>query len=152
MRRGQGALEYLITYGWAILIIVIIGGALFALGVFNPSNWVSNKRATGFSSVQVKDWRATSSGVDLILQNKFGSDINLTVIVATRTSGNCSWYTPDGLTVLSLDGEEQVLADTPANCITGLDTGDTYTMDLQVNFVANGIDHVDSGVLVGKLE
>ncbi|MBI3588767.1 hypothetical protein HY095_06225 [Candidatus Micrarchaeota archaeon] len=28
--RGQSALEYLVTYGWAILAIVIIGAALSA--------------------------------------------------------------------------------------------------------------------------
>lgn len=34
--KGQGAMEYLMTYGWAILIVVIVGVALAALGVFNP--------------------------------------------------------------------------------------------------------------------
>jgi len=32
----QSAMEYLMTYGWAILIISVVLGALFQLGVFNP--------------------------------------------------------------------------------------------------------------------
>jgi len=32
----QSAMEYLTTYGWAILIIVIVAFALFSLGIFNP--------------------------------------------------------------------------------------------------------------------
>ncbi len=32
--RLQSAMEYLMTYGWAILIIAVVLGALFALGVF----------------------------------------------------------------------------------------------------------------------
>jgi len=32
----QSAMEYLMTYGWAILIIAVVLGALFQLGVFNP--------------------------------------------------------------------------------------------------------------------
>ena len=32
--RAQAALEYLMTYGWAILIIVIAIGALYAMGLF----------------------------------------------------------------------------------------------------------------------
>ena len=36
-KGGQSAMEYLMTYGWAILIILIALGALFYLGVFSPS-------------------------------------------------------------------------------------------------------------------
>ena len=39
--KGQSAMEYLITYGWAILIIAIALGVLFELGLFNPSSFVS---------------------------------------------------------------------------------------------------------------
>ena len=31
-RKGQSALEYLMTYGWAILIIIIVGGVLYYYG------------------------------------------------------------------------------------------------------------------------
>jgi hypothetical protein len=33
-------MEYLMTYGWAILIIAIVLGALFSLGVFSGSSFV----------------------------------------------------------------------------------------------------------------
>ena len=33
--RGQSSMEYLMTYGWAVLVIAIIVSLLFALGVFN---------------------------------------------------------------------------------------------------------------------
>jgi len=36
LHRAQSAMEYLMTYGWAILIIAVVLGALFQLGVFNP--------------------------------------------------------------------------------------------------------------------
>lgn len=35
MKRGQSALEYLVTYGWAILAIVIIAAVLWYFGVFS---------------------------------------------------------------------------------------------------------------------
>ena len=37
--RLQSAMEYLMTYGWAILIIAIVLVALFSLGVFNSANF-----------------------------------------------------------------------------------------------------------------
>ena len=36
---AQSAMEYLMTYGWAILIIAVVLGALFQLGVFNSSSF-----------------------------------------------------------------------------------------------------------------
>ena len=38
MHKAQSAMEYLMTYGWAILIIAVVLGALFSLGVFSGSN------------------------------------------------------------------------------------------------------------------
>ncbi|MGC8710478.1 MAG: hypothetical protein ACP5RF_02620, partial [Candidatus Micrarchaeia archaeon] len=37
--KAQTAMEYLMTYGWAILIIAVVLGALFQLGIFNASNF-----------------------------------------------------------------------------------------------------------------
>ncbi len=39
--RSQSAMEYLMTYGWAILIIAVVLGVLFELGMFNPANFAS---------------------------------------------------------------------------------------------------------------
>src|SRR3989338_8045460 len=39
-KRGQASIEYLTTYGWAILIIIIVLAALIWLGVFNPTERV----------------------------------------------------------------------------------------------------------------
>ena len=33
--KAQSAMEYLMTYGWAILVIAVVLAALFALGIFN---------------------------------------------------------------------------------------------------------------------
>ncbi len=40
-RKSQSAMEYLMTYGWAILIIAVILGVLFQLGVFSSSNFTA---------------------------------------------------------------------------------------------------------------
>ncbi|MCL5239392.1 MAG: LamG domain-containing protein [Candidatus Marsarchaeota archaeon] len=37
--RAQSAMEYLMTYGWAILVIAVVLGALFQLGVFNAGTF-----------------------------------------------------------------------------------------------------------------
>ncbi len=35
----QSAMEYLMTYGWAILVIAVVLGVLYSLGIFSPSNF-----------------------------------------------------------------------------------------------------------------
>ncbi|MFH7882097.1 MAG: hypothetical protein QW140_00025 [Candidatus Aenigmatarchaeota archaeon] len=43
MRKGQTALEYLMTYGWAILIVIIVVAALYALGLTKPCRWTGTQ-------------------------------------------------------------------------------------------------------------
>ncbi len=43
--KSQSAMEYLMTYGWAILIIAIVLVALFSLGVFNSANFAPKATA-----------------------------------------------------------------------------------------------------------
>lgn len=39
-RKGQAALEFLTTYGWAFLVILVMIGALGYFGVLNPQNFI----------------------------------------------------------------------------------------------------------------
>ncbi len=47
--KSQSAMEYLMTYGWAILIIAVVLGALFGLGFFNAAS-LAPKVSAGSSS------------------------------------------------------------------------------------------------------
>ena len=51
-KRSQSALEYMMTYGWAILIIVIVAVILYSMGIFNPSSSVTFT-SSGFSPFTV---------------------------------------------------------------------------------------------------
>ncbi len=42
-KRGQAALEFLMTYAWAILVVIIIIGALAYFGVFNVDTLLPDK-------------------------------------------------------------------------------------------------------------
>ncbi len=39
--KGQSAMEYLMTYGWAILIVAVILAALYQLGFFSGTNFIT---------------------------------------------------------------------------------------------------------------
>ena len=85
MRKGQAALEFLMTYGWAILVVLAAIAALAYFGVLSPDRFLPEK-CTLPSGLACLDFRATASGVDLILQNSFGFDMN-TVSVSLNGTG-----------------------------------------------------------------
>ena len=79
--RGQGAFEYMLSYGWAILIVIVLGILLFSLGVLNPSQTPS---ATGFTVMRPVSWSFSGSNVDesnvtLALENVAGQSLVLYV-------------------------------------------------------------------------
>ena len=57
-KRSQSALEYMMTYGWAILIIVIVAVILYSMGIFNPSSSVTTA-STGFSPFVISSTKVT---------------------------------------------------------------------------------------------
>ncbi|MGM5484046.1 MAG: hypothetical protein ACQER9_03985 [Nanobdellota archaeon] len=42
-RKGQSALEFLTTYGWAFLVILIMIGALGYFGILNPARYLPER-------------------------------------------------------------------------------------------------------------
>ena len=62
--KAQSAMEYLMTYGWAILIIAVVLGALFGLGVFNPYTFAA-KASPGACQVFRPSGPSTTSFINL---------------------------------------------------------------------------------------
>jgi len=62
--KAQSAMEYLMTYGWAILIIAVVLGALFELGVFNANNFAP-KAPPGACQVFRPNGPGTTSFINL---------------------------------------------------------------------------------------
>ncbi len=60
----QSAMEYLMTYGWAILIIAVVLGALFGLGFFNSAN-LAPKVSAGSCQVYRPQGPGTTSFINL---------------------------------------------------------------------------------------
>ena len=60
-KKSQAAMEFLMTYGWAILIVLIGIGALFFLGVFNPSTPSTCNTASPFicQDISITDFGGT---------------------------------------------------------------------------------------------
>jgi len=46
-KRAQAAMEFLMTYGWALLVVLIVIGALAFFGLLNPNRFLPDKVEMG---------------------------------------------------------------------------------------------------------
>lgn len=77
MKKAQSAMEYLLTYGWAILIVLVALSALFYLGVFSPSTPNTCQIMAPFVCMDVKGLgaeRPTSPGVGSVFEIVIGAE------------------------------------------------------------------------------
>lgn len=82
-RRGQSTIEYLTTYGWMLLVVAIVGGAIFA---FTQARCTKLPMASG-SSLSVKAFGLDASGnLDIVFRNTEAD--SLTVKEATILADN----------------------------------------------------------------
>ncbi|MFA6530349.1 MAG: hypothetical protein WCT31_01355 [Candidatus Micrarchaeia archaeon] len=68
--RGQAALEYMMTYGWAILLLIIVVGALISSGALTPSYFVSEECYLG-----------PNLPCNFVVYKEFATDANTNIIM-----------------------------------------------------------------------
>ncbi len=83
--KAQAALEFLTTYGWAFLVILIMIGALAYFGILSPSKILPSRCNFG-SELQCLDFQINSSGLKVRLKNSVGEPITVdTATVSTES-------------------------------------------------------------------
>lgn len=89
-KRGQAALEFLMTYGWAILSAIIVIGALGSYFYFNQGGSTSIFVGAPFYGIAA----AADSGTDILsleIENKGGETLTVNSIgVSGASSGACT--------------------------------------------------------------
>jgi len=77
MRKGQGSLEFMMTYGWVILIVLIALVVMWQLGLFNISSRIE-PGTFGFWGVIVHDNKLDNAGFfKVTLLNNVGGNVTL---------------------------------------------------------------------------
>ena len=75
MKRGQAAMEFLMTYGWAILAAIIAIGVLYLI-IGNPANIVGDRFTITEPFIAVAK-AATISGVTIEVKNGAGVPVTI---------------------------------------------------------------------------
>lgn len=156
MRKAQSATEYLMTYGWAILAIAIVGALLYTQ-VFQTKKCAEGAIGfpiTGALSPDGIEYSVNTTGyLTILLKNTVGKKIKITSIqnvdttTATGTLVN-QVNISDGKTgTVSISGFK-----------TGMESGDCYSTKTNIKYetyqsdgnTLNGVDLIAGGTLNGK--
>ncbi|MFH0956939.1 MAG: hypothetical protein V1813_03680 [Candidatus Aenigmatarchaeota archaeon] len=155
-------MEYLMTYGWAILIVIIVAAALYSLGIFNPATWTGS-RATGFTNMGAPAagaWKLGANGAadqfQLVLKNNLPSRISVTGVNVTIGITACDGEAINSVAVQGSGGIPEGIGTgftVTANCGTQT-AGSSYTstVSLTYNNLDTGLTALtESGSLTGTV-
>ncbi len=135
-RKGQSALEYLMTYGWAILIIIIVGGVLYYYGVFSPGKLVGESKI-GFSRVYVDTWGVSGNELNLIFENRAGKDINITTVYINDAIATSSDLPLSNYLIAGDKNSGWITVTIPAS--SEPDSGEAYQFEVAIEYVYKSI-------------
>ncbi len=146
-------MEYLMTYGWAILVVMIVGVVLWQLGVFNAGQ--GSPVATGFVRLQPMMPSVAYYGGDKFnatFTNNAGTTIRLMTISLNETvaGGNCTVTVPTSSVIAG-----GVFSISATGC-PSVDTGASYNLKTVITYNSSlaGIttSHTETGYIRGTAE
>jgi hypothetical protein len=148
-KKGQAAMEFIMTYGWAILVVLAAIGALAYFGVLNPSR-VLPSSCTIAPGIGCDDFKVGTDTVQLVLRNGMGDDLSA-VTVATagctadsNANGDDTWS--DGSVIGGSGGV------TLTSCSNGA-LGARFKQDVTVTYTSSaGVTHTVTGLVTSKVE
>ena len=138
--RGQAALEFLSTYGFAFLIILVMIGALSYFGVLNPTNLLPD-RCTVPTGLGCVDYRLTDGGdFGMVIRNNAGErmeSLNITALSSNVFEYNASDCGASATTT-SLGNNEEVQLTCTISDSGSLETGDKVRIDVSGEYMLRG--------------
>ncbi|HIH91965.1 TPA: hypothetical protein HA281_04120 [Candidatus Woesearchaeota archaeon] len=139
-RNGQAALEFLMTYGWAIMVVLIAIGALAYFGVLSPSK-VLPRKCVVEAGIACTDFKVQGDSVTLVLRNGKGEDITLNRI----SVGGCA---AQNLGALRNGQQKTFILSGCANAVSS-----SFAEDINISYVGEtGINHSQLGSVAGPVE
>lgn len=145
-KKAQAAMEFLMTYGWAILVVLIAIGALAYFGVLSPDRFLPEKCAisTG-SGLFCDDFSIDDeTNVRINLHNILTEDITGVTITLTNAGGGDGICTNAGAVDVTADNTTIV----PLVCNPTL--SEKIKADLTIAYTSGGFPKTTTGSITGR--
>jgi len=158
-RKGQGAMEYLMTYGWAILVVMIVGIVMWQLGIFNMGG--TTVTSTGFAKIKPQ---LAATGIDrngnanAIFTNGVGTTINFLSgkVSDLNSAGKSCLLAPANFAPASVGAGQNMKLSAANGCIVAGQAAQVYNAQIELTYtVAIGgvtTTHTETGSVRGPME
>lgn len=148
-KRGQAAMEFLMTYGWAILVVLVAIGALAYFGVLSPQRYLPTS-CTISDQFSCPEFKVNSAGtVQVVLQNGKGVDLTGVTVGLSGSGVTCATSAAQNID----DGKNAAFTVT---CTAGIGSaGSQFKSDVTVTYTASGSTlgaRTATGQLIGRVE
>jgi len=157
-KKSQAAMEFLMTYGWAILVVLVAIGALAYFGVLSPDRFLPAKcqlpAGIACTDFKVAEGATPTTGtVDVVLRNGIGFDmgsIDATNDFRVAVTGCTGDYIAVTDTVELKNGEQKTFPITDCT----LSAGSKFNGELNVSYVNKNtkLAHKVQGTITGRVE
>ncbi len=159
-RKGQAALEFLTTYGWAFLVILVLIGALAYFGVLSPSKYVPNSCKLNTllecgGSYAIYDNVSGHSQIKLNIVNNMEDAITMTKFMATEKTKN-SFVTNESISpvTLSAHANADVTINFSDRTLTSDFVGQKKSFNVKIYYKKSGsdIEQLAEGTIVTTVQ
>ncbi len=128
-KRGQASVEFLFTYGWAIMAITLAIGTLMYFNILTPERYLNQYCDVG-AQFDCVEWALYDNGtIQLVISNNHRVDINITNI--TYSSSHFSGNHTDSKRINRGQNENITIN---ANPTSQLLLGDVQRIRLELNY------------------
>ena len=140
-RKSQAALEFIMTYGWAILVVLVAIAALAYFGVLDPGRFLP-ATCTLQAGIACLDHKVTATSLVVYIQNSLGFD----VIVDRVTASQC--------TALGTQGQLSNGGKTGYTFTTCTNPGTRYSGQFNITYtvIDSNVQHINQGQITTRLE
>ncbi|MBI5224664.1 hypothetical protein HY989_02245 [Candidatus Micrarchaeota archaeon] len=154
-KRAQSGLEYLTTYGWTLLILVIITAILWFMGAFNSLQFAGPGIVSGgFFSFTHVDHKVTQNSAVLLFVNSVSREVTVNTATVGVLDDVADTACNSGLpVVLTPNGNFTITCTSlPQGGIA--QSGNPYTFSVNILFTdsVSGNSHTEIGFIKGKVE
>jgi hypothetical protein len=149
-RKGQSAIEYLMTYGWMLLVIAIVGGAIFT--TVQGQTQAQTTSGLANADVQIENWGITGAASDnqnltMELRNAAQEQVEIKNVTVTFPNGSEAYPDSTSDTIATIPvGDTATLN---FDKVIGDDTQDD--VGVSINYDTGIPDLVVNGTITGNL-
>lgn len=156
LMKAQSGMEYMITYGWALLAVAVVVVVLWQIGVFKPFNLFTYETATGFVKITVsnqffKSYANGSGSLTLVYSSRSANNITITNFQVTDQNNNLISPNNSSFAIVVVPGSSVTSTFDYSGSNLGASSGGSFAKSVTITYNEGTLNSkLDSGNIQGK--